>query len=88
MKRRSVNVPDSWNGKRIVLHFGAVGGKVVVYVNGQRVGDGFDIFFAQDFDVTRFIHFGADNQILVKVIAAPVFDKPGHYGRREIRRGR
>jgi len=81
--QRSVNVPDSWNGKRIVLHFGAVGGKLVVYVNGQRAGDGFDIFFAQDFDVTKLIHFGADNQILVKVISSKVFDKPGPYGRRE-----
>ncbi len=81
--QRSVNVPDSWNGKRIVLHFGAVGGKLVVYVNGQRAGDGFDIFFAQDFDVTKLIHFGADNQILVKVISSKVFDKPGSYGRRE-----
>jgi hypothetical protein len=80
---RSVNVPAAWSGKRIVLHFGAVGGKLVVYVNGQRVGDGFDIFFAQDFDVTKFIHFGADNQILVKVISSKVFDQPGSYGRRE-----
>ena len=81
--QKTVKVPLDWEGKRIVLHFGAVGGRLVVYVNGQRVGDGFDIFFAQDFDVTDLIHFGADNQILVKVISSKVFDKPGHYGRRE-----
>ena len=80
---REVKVPNAWNGKRIVLHFGAVGGKLVVYVNGQRVGDGFDIFFAQDFDVTKFIRYGDDNKILVKVISSKVFDKPGQYGRRE-----
>ena len=81
--QRTVNVPDAWNGKRIILHFGAVGGKIVVYVNGKRAGEGFDIFFAQDYDVTPFIHFGADNQILVKVISSKVFDKPGNYGHRE-----
>jgi len=81
--QRSVNVPRSWDGQRIVLHFGAVAGDMTIYVNGKRVGEGFDIFFAQEFDVTKFIHFGADNQILVKVISSKVFDKPGSYGRRE-----
>jgi hypothetical protein len=80
---KTVTVPQSWDGQRIVLHFGAVGGKLVVYVNGQRAGDGFDIFFAQDFDVTKFIKFGTENQMLVKVIESKAFDKPGHYGRRE-----
>ena len=81
--QRTVKVPLDWQTRRIVLHFGAVGGRVVVYVNGQRMGDGFDIFFAQDFDVTEHIHFGADNQILVKVISSKEFDRPGDYGRRE-----
>lgn len=80
---KGVRVPENWDGRRVILHFGAVAGKLVVYVNGQRAGEGFDTFFAQDFDVTKFIHFGADNQVLVKVIASKVFDKPGKYGRRE-----
>ena len=81
--QKTVTVPAGWRGKQIVLHFGAVAGKVIVYVNGQRAGEGFDIFFAQDFDVTQLIHPGAGNQILVKVIAAKAFDQPGRYGRRE-----
>ncbi len=81
--QKKLNVPADWADKRIVLHFGAVAGDMVVYVNGQRAGEGFDIFFAQDFDVTKFIHLGAENQILVKVITPKVFDKPGRYGRRE-----
>lgn len=80
---KTVNVPRDWQGKRIVLHFGAVAGDMTVYVNGKRVGEGFDIFFAQEYDVTDLTKFGQDNQILVKVIAPKVFDKPGHYGRRE-----
>jgi len=64
--KKTVIVPKTWDGRRVVLHFGAVAGKFAVYVNGQRAGEGFDIFFAQDFDVTRFIRFGADNQILVR----------------------
>lgn len=80
---KMLSVPRNWEGKRIVLHFGAVAGKMVVYVNGQWVGGGFDIFFPQEFDVTKMVRFGAKNQILVKVIAPKVFDKPGPFGRRE-----
>src|SRR5580658_542600 len=49
---RDVAVPAAWAGRRVTLHFGAVAGKLVVYVNGTRVGEGLDIFFAQDFEVT------------------------------------
>src|SRR6266568_5116537 len=76
-------VPPDWADKRIILHFGAVAGDMVVYVNDKRAGEGFDIFFAQEFDVTKLVRLGEENQILVKVISPKVFDKPGHYGRRE-----
>jgi Glycosyl hydrolases family 2, sugar binding domain len=80
---KKVKVPSAWTGKRILLHFGAVAGDMVVYVNGQRAGEGFDIFFAQEFDVTGLIRPGEDNQVLVKVISPKTFDKPGQYGHRE-----
>ena len=80
---KTVTVPRAWQGKRVVLHFSAVAGDITVYVNGKRAGEGFDIFFAQDYDITDLIRFGGDNQILVKVIAPRVFDKAGQYGRRE-----
>ncbi len=80
---KTVNVPSSWKGKRLVLHFGAVGGEMVVFVNGKRIGEGFDIFFAQEYDVTDAIKLGADNQILVKVVSSHSQDKRGRYGRRE-----
>src|SRR5580704_16059422 len=50
--QKTVAVPADWRGRRVVLRFGAVAGKLVVYVNGRRAGEGFDIFFAQEFDVT------------------------------------
>jgi beta-galactosidase len=80
---RDVHVPKSWGDERILLHFSAVAGMLIVYVNGHRVGQGFDIFFAQEFDVTPWIKIGGTNQVLVKVIAPKVFDKPGNYGHRE-----
>ncbi|UOF90660.1 glycoside hydrolase family 2 [Fodinisporobacter ferrooxydans] len=35
--KRSINVPGAWNGKEILLHFGAVDYRAWVYVNGQLV---------------------------------------------------
>lgn len=35
--RRSFEVPEHWNGQRIVLHFGAVDYEAKVWVNGQLV---------------------------------------------------
>ncbi|WP_310833264.1 glycoside hydrolase family 2 protein [Paenibacillus pedocola] len=35
--RRTLEIPEAWNGKRIVLHFGAVDYLAKVWVNGQLV---------------------------------------------------
>jgi beta-galactosidase/beta-glucuronidase len=36
---KTLKVPAAWNGKRTILRFGAVAGKMVVYVNGQYAGE-------------------------------------------------
>lgn len=36
--QRKFTVPESWQGKRILLHFGAVDWRTCVCVNGQKVG--------------------------------------------------
>jgi len=36
--RRSFTIPDSWKGKRILLHFSAVDYRALVWVNGHLVG--------------------------------------------------
>jgi beta-galactosidase len=80
---KTVNVPKNWTDKRIVLRFGAVGGRMVVFVNGKRIGEGFDIFFPQEYDVTDAIKLGAENQILVKVVSSRSQNKRGRYGSRD-----
>ncbi|MFY1683366.1 glycoside hydrolase family 2 protein [Micromonospora sp. WMMD730] len=64
--RRVVTVPGSWNGRRVLLHFGAVDWQSTVWVNGVAVGGhtgGYDAF---SFDVTAQLRGGA-NEIVVKV---------------------
>ena len=50
--RRSFEVPRSWSGRRVLLHFGAVDFEATVLVNGREVGQhrgGYDGF---SFDIT------------------------------------
>jgi beta-galactosidase/beta-glucuronidase len=36
--RRQIRVPDDWNGRQILLHFGAVDYRATVWINGIMVG--------------------------------------------------
>ena len=35
--RKNIEIPSNWNGKNIILHFGAVDYHAIVYVNGEKV---------------------------------------------------
>ena len=64
--RRTVEVPEGWKGKRVLLHFGAVDWEAVVSVNGKELGThkgGSDPF---SFDITDALKAGK-NELVVKV---------------------
>lgn len=50
--RRSVTLPREWEGKRVLLHFGAVDWHATVLVNDVEVGEHFGGYDAFSFDVT------------------------------------
>ena len=64
--RRSFNVPESWNGKRLFVHFDGVYSAAVVWVNGKYVGYSQDSNTDAEFDITDFAKVG-DNQLSVRV---------------------
>lgn len=64
--RRSFNVPESWNGKRLFVHFDGVYSAAVVWVNGKYVGYSQDSNTDAEFDITDFANVG-DNQLSVRV---------------------
>ena len=67
--RRTFTVPPGWQGRRVLLHFGAVDWHAKVFVNGQEVGEhkgGYDPF---SFDVTDALVEG--QQELVVAVADP-----------------
>ncbi|HEX6357983.1 AbfB domain-containing protein [Actinophytocola sp.] len=62
--RRTFSVPSTWDGRRVLLNFGAVTWETRVWVNGTQVGThtgGFDAF---SFDITNALRTGA-NEIIV-----------------------
>ncbi|MCC8155499.1 MAG: beta-galactosidase [Tannerellaceae bacterium] len=64
--QRSFTIPSSWNGKNILLHFGAVDWETDVWVNDVKVGQhtgGFTPFY---FDITSVLKKG-ENTVMVKV---------------------
>ena len=65
--RRSFRIPDSWAGRRVLLHFGAVDWEATVWVNGRLLGQhrgGYDAF---SFDITDALGDAKDHEIVVAV---------------------
>ena len=64
--RRSFSVPESWDGKRLFVHFDGVYSAAVVWVNGKYVGYSQDSNTDAEFDITDFAKVG-ENQLSVRV---------------------
>ncbi len=65
--RRKFSVPAEWNGKNILLNFGAVDWEANVFVNGKEVGrhkGGYDAF---NFDITGALLENGLQEIIVEV---------------------
>ena len=65
--RRTFETPKKWEGRRVLLHFGAVDWDTTVWVNGTQVGihrGGYDPF---TFDVTDALKDAGSNEIVLSV---------------------
>lgn len=65
--RKELDMPDDWQGKHILLHFGAVDFEANVYVNGQKAithRGGYDPFTV---DITPFLKKQGPQEIIVAV---------------------
>ena len=68
--RRSITIPDDWKGRRVLLHFGAVDYRAMVWVNGRLAGrhEGGNTPF--QFDITSLVRHGA-NAVTVRAEDPP-----------------
>ncbi len=65
--RRRFQVPQGWNGRHVLLHFGAVDWEAKVTVNGKKLGvhcGGYDDF---SFDITDALKTSGEQEIVVEV---------------------
>ena len=60
--RRTIHIPDSWDGRQVIAHFGSVTSNMYLWVNGHFVGYSEDSKSAAEFDITPYLKKG-DNLI-------------------------
>ena len=71
-----LEVPADWQGKRVLLHFGAAAHEATVYCNGQivcRHRCGYTAFIAE---LTPCLRFGETNMIAVRLDSRETLDQP------------
>lgn len=65
--KREFEVPETWNGKDIYLHFEGVSGAMYVWVNGVKVGYNEDSKTPAEFKINDFVKKGK-NTVAVQVL--------------------
>lgn len=71
---RDLYVPAEWSGKRLFVRFAGVENTADLFVNGSHAGDHVGAGVAFAFEITDYVRFGADNQLLVAVANSPRSD--------------
>ncbi len=56
--RKTIDIPEDWNGREIFLHFGAVKSALYLWVNGQEVGFSQGSKTPAEFNITPFLKPG------------------------------
>lgn len=64
--RMNFTVPENWNGKDVIIHFGSVTGAMYLYINGQQVGFSKASKLPAEFNITRYLSKGM-NSLAVQV---------------------
>ena len=65
--RRTFTLPESFDGRRVILHFGAAKSALYVYVNGEYVGYSQGSMTPAEFDITDKLREG-ENLLAAKVM--------------------
>ena len=65
--RKSFTIPENWDDKEIILHFGSISGYARIFVNGNEVGMTKASKTAAEFNITSFLEKGKENLLAVQV---------------------
>ncbi|MCU4177289.1 glycoside hydrolase family 2 TIM barrel-domain containing protein [Carboxylicivirga sp. N1Y90] len=64
--RRTFTVPESWDGRKVFIQFGAVKSAFYIWVNGQKVGYSQGSKTEAEWDITKYMQKG-ENTLAVEV---------------------
>ncbi|MBQ9251395.1 MAG: hypothetical protein IJ188_05950 [Clostridia bacterium] len=81
---RSFSVPEAWEGRRILLHFGAVDQECDVKINGRDAGHFISGYLPFQLDITEYLVSGEN---LLEVIAVDPLDYARPWGKQKTDRG-
>ncbi|MGV9171231.1 MAG: glycoside hydrolase family 2 protein [Promethearchaeia archaeon] len=65
--RRMFQIPEKWNDKQIILHFGAIDWEGTVWINGTRVGRHRGGYTPFSFNISKYINYSEENELIVAV---------------------
>ncbi len=64
---RTLNIPQDWDGKHILLNFGGVDYKSVIYINGKEAFSHYGGSSSFSVDITSYVTPGSSNDLVVYV---------------------
>lgn len=64
--RKTFNMPENWNGKEVMIHFGSISGCAFIYLNGNKVGMSKASKTPAEFNLTKYLKKG-QNLLAVEV---------------------
>lgn len=64
--RRTFELPENWDGRRVYLHFEGGTSAMYVWINGEKVGYSQNTKSPTEFDITKYVKVGK-NQVAVEV---------------------
>ncbi len=64
--KRAFEAPEAWDGRRVILHLGAVDWHVKIWVNGKAVGESESGYLPVEFDITDYLVDG-ENTVTCRV---------------------
>ncbi len=82
---RSFKVPEEWEGKRLILHLGAVDQVASVYVDGKKAGSHEGGYLPFSFDITDLLNEDGDGLHSIIVEARDSLDHKYPWGKQKFR---
>jgi len=64
--KRTFEIPEDWDGKEIIIHFGAVSSCINLWVNEEYVGYSEDSKTPAEFNITQYLK-GGENSLAVEI---------------------